>query len=47
MSNIFIRYLPSFVVLFVVVKWRAWPAVPVKLRAPKVFAREGERRREA
>src|ERR1019366_3495146 len=37
MSNIFILYLLSFVVvLSVVVKWRAWPAEPTKMHAPKV-----------
>src|ERR1019366_3714512 len=35
MSSIFIRYLLYFVVLFVAVKWRAWPATLAKLRAPK------------
>src|ERR1039458_1482544 len=41
MSNIFIRYLLSFVVLFVVVNWRAWPATPAKLRAPKCSGSAG------
>src|ERR1019366_9121850 len=36
MSNIFILNLLSFVDLFVVVKWRAWPSRPTNLRAPKV-----------
>ena len=44
MSDIFIRYLLSFVVLFVVVKWRAWPAAPAKLRAPKVLCPVGRAR---
>ena len=44
MSNIFIRYLLSFFCCLLL-KRRAWPARPAKLRAPKVLPGVQEARR--
>src|ERR1017187_10736395 len=40
-TSIFIRYFLSFVVCLW--KWRAWPAEPTKLRAPKCWPKWGRR----